>query len=56
MLFDRTIKTLSVPLLYAGVIAGASALVYVTHAPVAQFLADTALCATSWSHGKCAWF
>ncbi len=39
-----------------GVIAGASALVYVAHAPVAQFLADTALCATSWSHGKCAWF
>jgi hypothetical protein len=42
--------------LTAGVIAGASALVYVTHAPVAQFLANVALCATSWSHGKCEWF
>jgi hypothetical protein len=37
-------------------IAGVSALVYFTHAPVAQFLADVALCATSWSHGKCVWF
>jgi hypothetical protein len=40
----------------AGVIAGASALVYFTHAPVAQFLANVALCATAWSHGKCGWF
>jgi hypothetical protein len=39
-----------------GVIAGASALIHVTHAPVAQFLSNVALCATSWSHGKCAWF
>ena len=37
-------------------IAGASALIYVTHAPVAEFLSDVALCATSWSHGKCPWF
>lgn len=37
-------------------IAGASALIYVSHAPVAQFLGNVALCATSWSHGKCAWF
>jgi len=41
--------------LTAGLIAGASALIYVTHAPVAQFLGDVALCATAWSHGKCAW-
>jgi hypothetical protein len=41
--------------LTAGLIAGASALIYVTHAPVAQFLCDVALCATAWSHGKCAW-
>ncbi len=37
-------------------IVGASALIYVSHAPVAQFLGNLALCATSWSHGKCAWF
>ena len=42
--------------LTASLIAGASALIYVTHAPVAQFLGDVALCATSWSHGKCVWF
>jgi hypothetical protein len=40
----------------ASLIAGASALIYFTHAPVAQFLATVALCATSWSHGKCGWF
>ena len=40
----------------AGLIAGASALIYVTHAPVAQFLRDVALCATAWSHGKCPLF
>ncbi len=40
----------------AALIAGVSALITVTHAPVAQFLANVALCATSWSHGKCAWF
>ncbi len=40
----------------ASLIAGASALIYVTHAPVAQFLGDVALCATAWSHGKCGWF
>jgi hypothetical protein len=39
-----------------GVIAGAGALIHVTHAPVAHFLADVAQCSTSWSHGKCAWF
>jgi hypothetical protein len=40
----------------AGVVAGASALIYVTHAPVALFLGDVALCATAWSHGKCPLF
>jgi hypothetical protein len=40
----------------AGVIAGASALITLTHAPVAQFLTNVALCATVWSHGQCAWF
>jgi hypothetical protein len=38
------------------IIAGASALIYLTHAPVAHFLANVALCTTSWSHGKCEWF
>jgi len=42
--------------LTASLIAGASALVYVTHAPVAQFLGDVALCATAWSHGRCPLF
>jgi hypothetical protein len=42
--------------LTVSLIAGASALIYVTHAPVAQFLGDVALCATSWSHGKCPLF
>lgn len=40
----------------AGFIAGASWLIWYTHAPVAEFLSDVALCATSWSHGQCAWF
>lgn len=39
-----------------GLIAGASALIYLTHAPVAEFLSNVAHCATSWSHGQCAWF
>jgi hypothetical protein len=39
----------------AGLIAGTSALIYVTHAPVALFLSNVAHCATSWSHGQCAW-
>jgi hypothetical protein len=39
-----------------GLIAGASALIYFTHAPVAEFLSNVAHCATSWSHGQCAWF
>ncbi len=39
-----------------GLIAAVSALIYVTHAPVAQHLANIALCATAWSHGQCAWF
>jgi hypothetical protein len=38
------------------VIAAASVAIYFTHAPVAQFLSTAALCATSWSHGQCAWF
>ncbi len=38
-----------------GVIAAASALIYFSHAPVAEFLANVALCATAWSHGQCAW-
>jgi hypothetical protein len=42
--------------LTASVIAGTSALIYFTHAPVAQFLGNVALCATAWSHGKCVWF
>jgi hypothetical protein len=36
-------------------IAAASALIYVTHAPVAQFLSHVAFCATSWSQGQCVW-
>lgn len=39
-----------------GFIAGASWVIWYTHAPVAQFLSDVAQCATSWSHGQCAWF
>jgi hypothetical protein len=42
--------------LTVGVIACASAVIYFTHAPVALFLSNVALCATSWSHGQCAWF
>ncbi len=42
--------------LTVSLIAGASALIYVTHAPVAQFLRDVALCATAWSHGQCPLF
>jgi hypothetical protein len=42
--------------LTASLIIGASALIYITHAPVARFLGDVALCATAWSHGKCVWF
>ena len=42
--------------LTASLIVGASALVYITHAPVARFLGDVAFCATAWSHGKCVWF
>jgi hypothetical protein len=40
----------------AAVIAGAGALIYLTQTPVAEFLGNVALCSTSWSHGKCAWF
>jgi hypothetical protein len=40
----------------ATLIASASALIYLTHAPVALFLSNVANCATSWSHGQCAWF
>jgi hypothetical protein len=40
-----------------GVIAGAGALIYLTHVPVAQFLANVALCTTEWNqHGQCPWF
>jgi len=39
-----------------GLIAGASAVIYLTHAPVALFLSNVANCATSWSHGQCVWF
>jgi hypothetical protein len=39
----------------AGLIAAASAVIYVTHAPVALFLSNVAHCATSWSHGHCIW-
>ncbi len=40
----------------AGMIASASWLIWYTHAPVAAFLSNAALCATAWSHGQCAWF
>jgi len=40
----------------AGIIASAGWLIWYTHAPVAQFLSNVAQCATSWSHGQCAWF
>ncbi len=39
-----------------GFIACASWLIWYTHAPVAGFLFNVAQCATSWSHGQCAWF
>ncbi len=39
-----------------GFVAGASWVIWYTHAPVAQFLSDVAQCATSWSHGQCVWF
>jgi len=41
--------------LTVGMIAGASALIYLTHAPVAQFLSHVAFCSTSWSRGQCPW-
>ncbi len=37
-------------------IAAAAVLISVLHAPVAAFLSNVALCATSWSHGQCSWF
>ncbi len=39
-----------------GIVAGMSALIFYTHAPVADFLSNVAFCSTSWSHGQCAWF
>lgn len=36
-------------------IGGISAILYLTHTPVAQFLGNVALCSTSWSHGECPW-
>jgi hypothetical protein len=39
-----------------GVIALASLLISLTHAPVAKFLFGIAQCSTVWSHGQCAWF
>ena len=38
------------------IIASASWLIWYTHAPVASFLSNVAICATSWSHGQCSWF
>jgi len=38
------------------VIAGVSGLISLTHFPVGRFLADVAVCATSWSHGQCSLF
>jgi hypothetical protein len=38
-----------------GLIAAAGALLHLIHAPVARLLWNVALCATSWSHGICAW-
>ncbi|MGO9483470.1 MAG: hypothetical protein ACLPX9_02635 [Rhodomicrobium sp.] len=43
-------------LITAGVIALASYLISITHAPVADFLYGVAQCSTSWSHGQCPWF
>jgi hypothetical protein len=38
-------------------IAGASWLIYYTHAPFAEFLSNVAQCATSWNgNSQCAWF
>ena len=38
-------------------VAGASWLIWYTHAPVAEFLAGVARCTTSWSgHSHCTWF
>jgi hypothetical protein len=38
-----------------GIIAGASWFIWYTHAPVASFLSNVAICTTSWSHGQCVW-
>jgi hypothetical protein len=38
-----------------GIIACASWLIWYTHAPVALFLSNVAICTTSWSHGQCGW-
>mgnify|MGYP005814908865 CR=1 FL=1 len=41
----------------AGLIAGASWLIWLTHVPVAAFLSNVALCTTSWSaNSQCVWF
>lgn len=42
-------------LITAAVIALASLLISLTHAPVADFLFGVAQCSTSWSHGQCPW-
>jgi hypothetical protein len=39
----------------ATLIASASALITITHAPVAKFLSAVAYCTTAWSHGQCPW-
>ncbi len=43
-------------LVTAGLIAGAGVLIFITHAPVAEFLFKIAECSTVWSKGQCAWF
>jgi hypothetical protein len=39
-----------------GIIACTSWVIWYTHAPVASFLSNVAICSTSWSHGQCGWF
>jgi hypothetical protein len=55
LIFSRVWYIVAAALTF-GVIAAVSALIYFTHAPIAQHLANVALCATAWSHGQCVWY
>ncbi len=55
LIFSRMWYLVSAAITIA-IIAAAGWLISYTNAPVAGFLSDVAHCATSWSHGQCAWF